>query len=207
MQKIFYVLILLVVLGTVCPVNSFSDDSYLQLRYDFSSDFKENAYILFENNSLEKWAINIRLINASEKLRIFLPTLYYKFGNGFQVGARANIDSFDGKHFGPVFRYKKPMGRFFVIFDASFLKSLKSDGDKFDNWLHVSTRVSKTPWKVGTELRYFGTIGASKYFQLRPIKVTYDINENFSAFVMPQRQWSNSGEISDSVMGGVEFKF
>jgi len=203
MIRILAVMLILI----TCPIKGFSADNYLQLRYDFSSDYKENVFILFENNSLENWALNARLVSINEDFRIFLPSLYYKFGNGFQFGARVNLDSFDGKHLGPVFRYKKPIRRFLVMFDSTFLKSLNSDDDKFDAWLYVSTRVGKTSWRCGAELRYFGTVDSSKYFQIRPARVTYDFNKNFSAFIMPQRQWSDSGETTDLIMGGIEFRF
>jgi len=76
-----------------------------------------------------------------------------------------------------------------------------------DLWLHVSTSIKDTPWKIGAEVRYFSTAGVFKKSQLRPLRVGYSLNENIAPFIILQRQWSDNGIQSNSILGGIEFKF
>jgi len=187
-------------------------DNFLMLRYETGENIDTNeevhgTYNVFENNSLDDWALGFRVITGKNNFQMISLHSFYKFKNGFQLGAKYDSDSLDHELIGPAFRYVGVIkGKVFTILDVAQYFSTKDNHDKIDIWLHLSL-VKKQGWYVGTEIWYYNVSGGIEKLHYRPIKIGYKFKNGLAPFIMPQLRWDDGEYRAKSILVGLDIRW
>lgn len=187
-------------------------DNFIMLRYESGENIDTDesvhgTYNVFENNSLDDWALGFRVITGKNNFQMVSLHGFYKFQNGFQLGAKYDSDSLDHELMGPAFRYVGVIrGKVFTILDVAQYFSTKDNNDKLDIWLHLSL-AKKQGWYVGTEVWYYNVRGGIRKLHYRPIKVGYRFKNGLAPFIMPQFRWDDGKYQAKSVLLGVNIRW
>ena len=187
-------------------------DNFLMLRYETGETTDTNeeihgTYNVFENNSLNDWALGFRVITGKNNFQMVSFHSFYKFQNGFQLGAKYDSVSLDHELIGPAFRYVGVIkGKVFTILDVAQYFSTRDNHDKIDVWLHLSL-AKKQGWYVGTEIWYYHIRSVIDKCHYRPIKVGYKFKNGLAPFFMPQLRWDDGEYKATSALFGLDIRW
>ena len=211
MKKLSMIFVAMVLVLSFCA-NAFGEakENYLLLRYEVGKnsethDSFHKTFNVIENGSLRNWAFGSKLITGGNGFTLIKPYVCYKLGNGFQLGAEYGTSSLDKECVGPKFRFVKPVGEIFVLFDITQYFDLSDDKDITDVYLNIKTMG--LDWYYGAEIWYYNIKHGTENLHLRPIKIGYRFKNGLAPFAMCERHWNDEKLKTDSVFVGLEISF
>ena len=200
------------VLALLISANAFGEtkNNYLSLRYEMgkNSETHDNfhgTYNVFENNSLKNWAFGFQYVTGEDGFMLMIPHACYKFGNGFQLGAKYSTNSFGNELAGPELHFVGPIGKIFVYLNATQYFDSKGDGNTSD--IFLSLKTMGLGWYYGMEFWYYNVNNGTENLKFRPARIGYRFKNGLAPFISLQRHWNDQGYMADSILTGVEIKF
>ena len=209
LSTIFAITVLVLLISIDVFANEVKNN-YLLLRYETgrnteTHDKFHGTYNVFENNSLEDWALGMEFITGEKGFKLIIPSAYYKVGKGFQLGVKYSSDSFNNELAGPALRFIRPVGKILVFLNATQYFDTKDDKDKTD--IFLSFKTLGPGWYYGTEFWYYNIKNGTENLHFRPVRIGYRFSNDLAPFVMLQRHWNDQGLRTDSVLTGIDVKF
>lgn len=180
--------------------------NFLYSRFEYGRNKKTNqqyheVYEIFETSLPSKFKTGAKIISGQKGYKMLNPFMYYCYSKEVEFGLRYSADSRENEFITPAIRLNKKLSKISIYFSYDANLNLQGGRDMPDAWFGLSIPIHNN-WSYGLESRYFSLKTGN--FQIRPLKVSYQFKNDFSSFLMFQRQWENSTLIKNSFfLGGI----